>query len=89
MNDQKKFDALSFAIACGVTYSSGILFLLILMRFGWGTEVLPFIQAVYKGTNITLGGTILGVIWTFIDGFIGGGIFALIYNFLIDKISKK
>ncbi len=48
--------------------------------FDWGSLIVRMISTVYIGYGTTLGGILLGMIWAFIDCFIAGFIFALIYN---------
>ena len=38
------------------------------------------IGRVYRGYTISAGGSFIGLIWAFVDGLIGGGIFAWLYN---------
>jgi hypothetical protein len=50
---------------------------------GYGTEIVSLIGSVYIGYDINLVGSIVGGIWGFLDGLIGGFIFAWLYNKLL------
>jgi hypothetical protein len=41
--------------------------------------------SIYPWYSITFGGAIIGGIWGFIDGMVGGWIIAKIYNWLLSK----
>ena len=47
-----------------------------------------FIGSVYRGYQITAMGSLIGLAWAFIDGLIGGLIFAWLYNLLAAKGGK-
>ena len=48
---------------------------------------ITFLGRVYRGYNISAVGSVIGLVWAFIDGLIGGAIFAWLYNCLVDKIT--
>ena len=76
-----KLDVGALGVAFGITWAIGILVLgWIGWLSGWGISMINVIGSVYLGFKPTFGGTILGAIWAFVDFFIGGVIFALIYN---------
>jgi hypothetical protein len=41
-----------------------------------------FIGRFYRGYNLTIVGSIFGLIWAFLDGFVGGALFAWLYNLI-------
>ena len=45
----------------------------------------PFIGLVYRGYHFTAAGSFFGLVWGFVDGLIGGAIFAWLYNLLAGK----
>lgn len=51
----------------------------IIMLKGVGGEMLP-LSLIYPGYYITAVGSLVGLVWAFIDGLIGGVIFAWLYN---------
>ena len=73
---------ISFGLAVGVTWALGIFILGIVNIFfsTWGVDFISSIGSVYVGYEPTILGSILGGIWAFIDGFIGGVILAWLYN---------
>lgn len=83
----KNFNVLGLALALGLTYAIGMFALVIMMTNGWGNELLPLLQSIYKGVDASFAGAIVAALWGFVDGFIGGGIFAWLYNWFNSKCS--
>lgn len=70
------------AAAVGLGLSCGIYMLLLgwVAMFGWGVSIVEALSSLYIGFAPSfLGGTI-GALWGFVDGAIGGAIFAWFYN---------
>ncbi|RKY11658.1 MAG: hypothetical protein DRP52_05630 [Planctomycetota bacterium] len=84
-----KLNVKAFALTCGLIWGVGVLFLtwwLILLE---GSEPAPcFLNRVYKGYTMTPLGSIIGMVWGFIDAGVGGAIFAWLYNLLSGKCLK-
>jgi hypothetical protein len=79
----------SFALTCGLFW--GFCILLVtwwIMLFEGATGDLLVIGHVYRGFNVSPLGSIIGLIWGFFDGLVGGAIFAGIYNFLTGRMKK-
>jgi hypothetical protein len=77
--------ALTAAIICGL----GIFLLtwwIILFEGAFGDKTL--IGLVYLGYSISPLGSLIGLAWGFVDGLIGGAIFAWLYNLLVARYSK-
>lgn len=81
-----RIDVKAFALTAGLLWGVG-LFLLT-----WWTIVLDgsstaptFLGRVYRGYSVTPVGSFAGLIWGFVDGAIGGGVFAWLYNLLRPK----
>ncbi len=53
--------------------------------FNWGTNLVQVLSSIYVGFEPSFFGGIVGAIWGFIDGCIGGAIIALVYNFFAEK----
>lgn len=79
----------AFALTCGIIWGFGVLL------FAWwpmwvgsanefSSSTLKFI---YVGFNYTYLGGIIGLVWGFCDGLIGGALFAWLYNKLVGKFS--
>lgn len=48
--------------------------------FGWGTAVVEVLSSLYIGYDATFLGAVIGAVWAFVDGFIGGVIIGWLYN---------
>jgi drug/metabolite transporter (DMT)-like permease len=85
-----KLNIKAFALACGLIWGLG-LFLLTwwIIAIEGVTEEVTFIGRIYRGYNITPPGSFIGLIWAFIDGAIGGAIFAWLYNLISSRTSAK
>ena len=44
------------------------------------------IGRVYRGYNISILGSLIGLSWALPDGVIGGAVFAVVYNFLLAHV---
>jgi len=79
--EKRMIDPIRVAIALGFTCGLGALFLGAAAYYlGWGTEAVDMIGSVYRGYTPTPGGALIGTGWAFVDGFVGGWLFAWIYN---------
>lgn len=58
-----------------------------IIMFEGATHELIFFSRLYRGYDISPAGSIIGLLWAFADAFIGGLIFAWLYNFLTAKLS--
>lgn len=81
----KKLNVKALAIALGVSWAVYILFIGWASIFGWGTKFVEMMSSVYIGFTSTFLGGIVGAIWGFIDGALGGAIIALVYNAIVRK----
>jgi hypothetical protein len=73
----------AFALTCGLIWGFGLFFLTWwIIAFEGATKEVTFIGLVYRGYNISPLGSLLGLVWAFFDGLIGGAIFAWLYNLL-------
>lgn len=75
----------ALALALGLSWSFLILFTGWVSMFGWGTRFVEVMSSLYIGFAPTFFGGIIGAIWAFIDGAIGGAIVALVYNRVVRK----
>jgi hypothetical protein len=78
-----RFSVKSFALTCGILIGLGVFLLTwwIIIFDGSSCET-TFIGRIYRGYNISPLGSLFGLIWGFIDGLIGGAVFAWLYNLL-------
>jgi hypothetical protein len=76
-----KFDVKAFALTCGLIWGFGLFVLTWwIIVFDGPTGEVTFIGRVYRGYAISPTGSFAGLVWGFLDGSIGGAIFAWLYN---------
>lgn len=86
MNKASELHVSSFALSAGIIWGLGV-FLLAFFSLMWGyasawTELLG---NVYVGVEATWKGAFVGLVWGFVDAFIGAFVFAHLYNFFLKK----
>ena len=78
-----KLNIKAFALAAGLFAGVGLFFVTWwIILFEGATHDPTIIGMIYRGYNISPLGSIFGLIWGFCDFFIGGAIFAWLYNLL-------
>ncbi len=75
-----KLNVRGLAIALGSTWALAMLFAGWASIYGWTTEFVAVMGSVYVGFEPTFLGGIIGAVWGFVDGAIGGLLIAIIYN---------
>ncbi len=84
-----KLNVKAFALACGVVWGLGLFFLTWwIIAFDGATGEITLIGRLYRGYSISPFGSIVGLIWAFVDGLIGGAIFAWLYNLISERSSN-
>ena len=85
-----KLNVKAFALAFGLWWGVG-LFLLTwwLIAFEGASGDPTFIGRLYRSYTISPIGSVIGLIWAFFDGAIGGAIFAWLYNVLAGRFSAE
>jgi len=85
-----KLNVKAFALACGLFWGVG-LFLITwwIIAFDGATGEAVWLSRVYRGYNLSLAGSFIGLVWAFVDGLICGAIFSLLYNLLAGKSTPK
>jgi hypothetical protein len=84
-----KLNVLAFALACGIIWGVGLFVVTWwIIAFDGATREPTIIGLVYRGYNISAAGSFIGLIWALVDGFIGGAIFAWLYNLLADRLAR-
>lgn len=77
----QKLDVLGFGLALGVTWGLGVLALgLLAWGADWGTALVTALGALYLGYTPDALGSVIGLAWAAVDGFIAGAVLAWIYN---------
>jgi hypothetical protein len=85
-----KLNVKAFALTSGIVWGLGLFFLTWwVMAFDGATGEPTLIGQVYRGYNISPMGSIVGLIWAFIDGWVGGAIFAWLYNIIAARTSRN
>ena len=76
-----KLDLKAFSLTCGLIWGVGLFFLTWwVMAFEGATGDPTLLGQAYRGYSISPLGSIVGAAWGFVDGIIGGLIFAWLYN---------
>lgn len=85
-----KLNVKSFALTCGLIWGFAI-FLLTwwIMAFDGITNELTLIGRLYRGYSISPVGSLIGLVWAFVDGLIIGAIFAWLYNLLCSRSTAR
>jgi len=84
-----KLNVKALALTSGLVWGFGLfLATLWIMIFEGSTGATTSIGLFYRGYNISFTGALLGLVWGFFDGLIGGAIFAWLYNLLTDKFKS-
>ena len=83
-----KLNVKSFALTCGILCGVGLLLLTwwIIILYGSSGEPTT-IGKVYIGYCISPLGSVIGLVWGFVDGLIGGAIFAWLYNLFATRFA--
>ena len=85
-----KLNVKAFGLASGILWGVGVFFLawwLIILEGSSGDPTA--LGRVYKGFSISPLGSVIGLVWGFFDGLIGGLIFAWLYNKLTSGSDSK
>ena len=83
-----KLDVKAFALACALVWGFGLFALTWwLIALDGATGEVTMIGRLYRGYSISPVGSMIGLVWAFIDGLIGGAIFAWLYNWLATRLS--
>lgn len=78
---QNKLDVKALGLAFGILWGVGIFLLgLAAWLLNWGNQWVGLIGSGYIGFNASFAGSIIGGIWAFLDGLIGGALLAWLYN---------
>jgi len=81
--DIKAF-ALTFALFWGIALFAVTWWI---MAFEGASGDVTLVGRVYLGYSISPLGSLAGLVWGLVDGFIGGAIFAWLYNTLADRLA--
>ena len=83
-----KLHVRSCALAAGIIWGAAIFLVTIwFLILGHQGATLSKLSNVYLGYSVSFWGAVVGLIWGFIDGLIGGGLFAWLYNLFLPEPS--
>jgi hypothetical protein len=84
-----KLNVKAFAIACGLIWGLGLFALTWwIIAFDGASGERTIIGQVYRGYSISPVGSLIGLVWATPDGFVGGAIFAWLYNLLAQRLAS-
>ncbi len=81
-----KLNVKAVALSGGIVWGLGLFILTWwIIAFEGQTGQQTIIGLVYRGYNISAMGSLIGLVWGFVDGLIGGFVFAWLYNRFASK----
>ncbi len=84
MNNYLKISPLGLGMALGLVWLMSIVIIsLLAMYVGYGVALVDLLATVYSGYELSAIGILIGAGWSFLDGFIGGGLIAFFYNLFV------
>ena len=85
-----KLNCWAFALACGIWLGLMVFLATVwIILFEGETGQVTVLGHIYRGYNVSWLGSVIGLVWGFFDGLIGGAIFACIYNWLVGCFQGK
>ncbi|PIR20221.1 MAG: hypothetical protein COV45_07745 [Deltaproteobacteria bacterium CG11_big_fil_rev_8_21_14_0_20_47_16] len=75
-----KLNVRALALALGMVWGIGVFSLGIMAMFNWGADAVGALSSVYIGYSPTIVGSLIGLVWAFIDGSVCGLLIAWFYN---------
>lgn len=85
-----RLDVKALALACGLLWGLCLFFGTWWVIFLDGASGDPtVIASVYRGYSLSPAGSVIGLVWAFFDGLIGGAIFAWLYNLIAARGARK
>lgn len=79
---ENRLQPVPLGIAVGVLWAAYVFFAGIFAMFDWGVALVNVLGSFYLGYDASILGAILGAIWAFVDGLVGGVVVAWLYNML-------
>ena len=84
-----RLEVRAFALACGVLWGVGLpLLTWWIIAFDGASADPTWIGHIYRGYNLTFTGSLIGAAWAFLDGCVGGAIFAWLYDFFQAHVAR-
>ena len=84
-----KLNVKAFSLTCAILWGLSVLLLTWwLLLYGSPGKIIIKLSGIYFGYTYSWFGGIIGFLWGFLDGLIGGAIFAWLYNKLLGSKSS-
>jgi hypothetical protein len=81
-----KLDIRAFGLTCGLLWGIGLFCLTWwIILFDGATGEVTLLGRLYRGYSISPLGSVVGLVWALVDGFVGGLVFAWLYNRFTDS----
>lgn len=85
-----KLDVKGFALSCAIIWGVGLPILTWwMMMFGSPGAEPIWLSRIYRGYSLTVPGSLIGGLWAFVDGLLGGAVFAWLYNWLGARAARQ
>ena len=79
-----KLNPKAFGLAFGILWGGGVLLMgLLALACSWAQPFVNVLSIMYVGYSASIVGILIGTAWGFVDAFIGGAVFAWLYNKLL------
>ncbi len=78
-------DVKALALSFGLCWGGAMMLVGWTSMAGWGTRFVDVMGSIYIGFEPSFTGALVGGIWGFVDGMLGGLIVALLYNLFARK----
>ncbi|MBU2646742.1 bacteriophage holin [bacterium] len=83
-----KLNIKAFSLACGIIWGLGLFVLTWwIIAFEGSTGDPTLIGHLYRGYTVSPMGSLIGLSWGFVDGLVGGLVFAWLYNSLAGRFT--
>jgi hypothetical protein len=77
---QSRLSVKGLALALGLAWGGGVFVLGLAGAVGWGRGLIDALGSLYLGFRPTPVGIVVGALWAFVDGALGGMVIAWLYN---------
>ncbi len=85
-----KLNVRAFGLTCALIWGLGLFVLTWwIIAFDGQTGEATTFGRISRGYSISALGSVIGLVWAFFDGLIGGAIFAWLYNLIAGRMTAK
>ena len=82
MDIMNKLQPVPLGLAFGILWAASVFILGLTAIGNWGSGIVAGLGTLYIGYGPSFVGAIIGAVWAFVDGLVGGFILAWLYNSL-------